>query len=172
MSNVNHTLGTSKIFVVGTVPRLCEIQELCMTSARTGGSRVAAAGPPSRSCHWGYKGLEEEEMTLLSTYVYHWEKLCFLEKFGSSIVLEKSCSTSLVRGALVPGNQRTQVGHSRGAVPCLQVRTVRTTCWGWLVVRLPVDHHGQNAYVGSIYDSRTLIFAQEFKKNITQKMVN
>ena len=72
-------------------------------------------------------------MTLLSTYVYHWEKLCFLEKFGSSIVLEKSCSTSLVRGALVPGNQRTQVGHRRGAVPCLQVRTVTTTKFKCLV---------------------------------------
>ena len=116
-----------KDFFVGNVPRLCEIQELCMTSARTGGSVGAAAGHPCRSCRCGYEGLEEEEMTLLSTYVYHWEKLCFLEKFGSSIVLEKSCSTSLVRGALVPGNQRRQVGHCRGAVPCLQVQTVRTT---------------------------------------------
>ena len=129
-----------------------------MTSARTGGSGVAAAGHPCRSCHCGYKGLEEEEMTLLSTYVYHWEKLCFLEKFGSSIVLEKSCSTSLVRGALVPGNQRRQVGHCRGAVPCLQVPTVRTA-WLGMVVQVPVNHHGQNAYVGSIYDSRTLICA-------------
>ena len=132
-----------------------------MTSARTGGSVGAAVGPPCRSCHCGYEGLEEEEMTLLSTHVYHWEKLCFLEKFGSSIVLEKSCSTSLVRGALVPGNQRRQVGHSRGAVPCLQVPTVRMLLG---IVLLPVNHHGQNAYVGSIYDSRTLIFAQDFGK--------
>ena len=121
MSNVNYTLGISKIFFVVTVPRLCGIQEFCMTSARTDGSGGAAAGHPCRSCRCGYKGLEEEEMTLLSTHVYHWEKLCFLEKFGSSIVLEKSSSTSLVRGALLPGNQSTQVGHSRGAVPCLQI---------------------------------------------------
>ena len=162
MSNVNHTLGISEIFFVGNVPRLCKIQEFCMTSARTDGSVVAAAGHPCRSCRCGYEGLEEEEMTLLSTHVYHWEKLCFLEKFGSSIVLEKSCSTSLVRGALVPGNQRRQVGHCRGAVPCLQVPTVRMLG----IVLLPVNHHGQNAYVGSIYDSRTLICAQDFKKYI------
>ena len=112
MSNVNYTLGISKIFFVVTVPRLCGIQEFCMTSARTDGSGGAAAGHPCRSCRCGYKGLEEEEMTLLSTHVYHWEKLCFLEKFGSSIV------------------QRRQVGHCRGAVPCLQVPTVGTTGMG------------------------------------------